>query len=51
MHRRTFTMNGSFRLSRMSSLCPVVAGLLFMLSALAPGAAQAQTPSPLQEWQ
>ena len=48
MYRSAFTMSGSFRLS---SLCPMVAGLLFMLSALAPGAAQAQTPSPLQEWQ
>ena len=48
MYRSAFTMSGSFRLS---GLCPVVAGLLFMLSALAPGAAQAQTPSPLQEWQ
>lgn len=48
MYRSAFTMNVSFRLS---SLCPIIAGLLFMLSALAPGAAQAQTPSPLQEWQ
>ena len=48
MSRGVFTMNGFLRLS---SLCPMVAGLLFMLSALAPGAAQAQTPSPLQEWQ
>lgn len=48
MYRSAFPMSGSFRLS---SLCPTVAGLLFMLSAFAPGAAQAQTPSPLQEWQ
>lgn len=48
MYRSAFTIDGSFRLR---SLCPMVAGLLFMLSALTPGAAQAQTPSPLQEWQ
>jgi outer membrane scaffolding protein for murein synthesis (MipA/OmpV family) len=48
MYRGAFTMRGSFKLS---SLCPMVAGLLFVLSVLAPGAAQAQTPSPLQEWQ
>jgi outer membrane scaffolding protein for murein synthesis (MipA/OmpV family) len=48
MDRSIFTMHGRFRLN---SLCPMFAGLLFMLSALSPGAAQAQTPSPLQEWQ
>jgi outer membrane scaffolding protein for murein synthesis (MipA/OmpV family) len=41
MNRSAFPMN----------LYLVVAGLLFMLSGLAPGTAQAQTPSPLQEWQ
>lgn len=30
---------------------PLVAGFIFMLCVLAPGAAQPQTPSPLQEWQ
>ncbi len=38
---------GSFRLSR---LYPAAA-LVLMLCGLAPGAARAQTPSPLQEWQ
>ncbi len=48
MYRSARTMFGSFRLS---SLCPLVAVPVFMLCSLAPGAAQGQTPSPLQEWQ
>ena len=37
--------------SALKNLCPLVAFLILAVSAIAPGRAQAQTPSPMQEWQ